>query len=110
MARRKQDSDTIKDDLSFEEALAGLEAIVESMEHEQLPLEELVACYEKGSSLLDRCESVLLAARTRIELITLRDQNASAVGDDSKAEAADAKSSMSGESDDSDDNDDIRLF
>jgi exodeoxyribonuclease VII small subunit len=110
MARRKTSAKESESDPSFEEALAGLESIVEAMEHEQLPLEELVAYYEKGSTLLDRCESVLQSARGRIELITLRNKNDSeAVASSSKQETGEA-SSPSDDSDTSDDNDDIRLF
>lgn len=74
MARRKSNAEEDLAATSFEDALAGLESIVEAMEHEQLPLEELVAYYEKGSALLHRCESLLQSARARIELITLRNQ------------------------------------
>ncbi len=59
------------DTLTFEDALAKLEGIVESMEGEQLPLEDLVSQYEAGSELLKHCDSVLTTARKRIELITL---------------------------------------
>ena len=51
---------------TFEDALSGLESIVESMEHEHLTLEELVAHYETGSAYLARCESILQSARGRI--------------------------------------------
>lgn len=54
---------------SFEEAMGELEALVEAMENDQLPLEQLVAHYEKGARLLQHCEQVLAAARKRIELI-----------------------------------------
>jgi exodeoxyribonuclease VII small subunit len=96
---------------SFEEALAGLEALVEAMEHEQLPLEELVSHYEKGSSLLNRCDSFLKSARERIELITLRNQNE--IGLESGASSghgADSSAETTAFSDDPDDDDDIRLF
>ena len=36
---------------------------------DRLPLEELVAHYEKGAGLLQHCEKVLAAAKKRIELI-----------------------------------------
>lgn len=99
MPRRKSITDSETDNPSFEEALAGLESIVEAMENEQLPLEELVAHYEKGSILLGRCEAMLQGARERIELITLRNQEDPAPTPISPAEA-----------DDSDNHDDIRLF
>ncbi len=110
MARRKTNPEEGGEAPSFEEALAGLEAIVEAMEHEQLPLEELVAYYEKGSTLIDRCEAVLQAARGRIELITLRNHNESQ--DDSAAGDDSGFSPPSGAPDASDDDndDDIRLF
>jgi exodeoxyribonuclease VII small subunit len=60
---------------SFEEALAGLEAVVAAMEEGSLPLEDLVARYEQGTALLQCCENILAGARERIELITLRHRN-----------------------------------
>ena len=90
---------------TFEEALTGLEMIVEEMEHEHLALEDLVAHYEKGSALLGRCESILQSARDRIELITLRNQNeVSLDADTTPADAADSPD------DSDDDSNDIRLF
>lgn len=75
-SRRKNDPATPATDLSFEEAMAELENIVEAMEGEQLPLEELIARYEAGARLLKHCDSVLTGARKRIELITLTDREA----------------------------------
>jgi exodeoxyribonuclease VII small subunit len=75
-ARRKADPAYPATDLSFEDAMAELENIVEAMEGEQLPLEELIARYETGARLLKHCDSVLTGARKRIELITLADREA----------------------------------
>lgn len=107
MARRKSSAE--EDDSSqpnFEEALTGLETIVEEMEHEHLALEDLVTHYEKGSALLVRCESILQSARERIELITLRNQN------EIPLDAANKTADTAEPPDDSDDDDDndIRLF
>jgi len=108
MPKRKPDAGDENSGPHFEEALAGLEAIVESMENEQLPLEELVANFEKGSALLDRCESILRTARSRIELITLR---AHSNENESEAGTTAASTPLSGTPEDSDDDhDDIRLF
>lgn len=74
MPARKKNTATDPSGLSFEEAMAELEEIVEAMEGEQLPLEDLVARYEAGSALLKHCGSVLTAAKKRIELITLADR------------------------------------
>jgi exodeoxyribonuclease VII small subunit len=58
------------EDLSFEEAMASLDAIVASLEGERLPLEEMVASYERGMKLLRVCRSRVETARQRVELIT----------------------------------------
>ena len=105
MPRRK--TSTTGDDSgapTFEEALEGLESIVEAMENEQLPLEDLVSQYEKGSKLLGRCEAVLQSARERIELITLRAAN------DGDADTDEESSKPSAAAAEPDEDDDIRLF
>ena len=53
--------------LSFESALAKLEAIVDSMESGEVPLAELLAKYEEGSKLLKVCEGRLKEAELKIE-------------------------------------------
>jgi exodeoxyribonuclease VII small subunit len=58
------------DDLSFEDAMESLDAIVASLEGERLPLEEMVASYERGMKLLRVCRSRIETARQRVELIT----------------------------------------
>ena len=57
---------------SFEQALEELEVMVETMESGQLPLEKLIANYERGAELIGHCETVLNDARKRLELITLK--------------------------------------
>lgn len=107
-ARRKTGSEESSAEPSFEESLYHLESIIEAMEHENLPLEDLVSHYEKGSALLGRCEAILQSARGRIELITLRNQNEIAL--DAGAKNVEVMESPTlDEPDDVDDND-IRLF
>lgn len=109
MSRRKSTAVENAAATTFEEALAGLETIVEAMEHEQLPLEDLVTYYENGTALLDRCEAILHSARDRIALITLRNKNEPTP--ESSASGSSGPSFPSGPSDESDhDDDDIRLF
>ena len=108
-ARKKTNQEDSSLPETFEEALGSLEEIVEAMEHEQLPLEDLVTHYEKGSALLNRCESILQSARGRIELITLRNQNEIAL-DTAQRKAQSEDSTPPELPDDSDDDDDIRLF
>ena len=57
--------------LSFETALAELEAIVARLEKGDVPLEESVAIYERGETLKRRCEELLRHAEARVEKITL---------------------------------------
>ena len=67
----RMDPDPTIDDLSFEDALKALEAIVSQLEGGQLSLEESIRQYERGSRLRQRCEDRLAAAQTRIEAIRL---------------------------------------
>lgn len=53
--------------LAFEEALGRLEAIVESMENDALPLETLLAKYEEGSRLAGHCHGRLAEAELKIQ-------------------------------------------
>lgn len=92
----------------FEEALGELEALVEAMENEQLPLEQLVTNYEKGSKLLSHCQQVLESARERIELITLDAEGDSALENTTPRDDVGANPPASQGSDP--DDDDIRLF
>jgi len=51
----------------FEEALKKLEAIVEAMESEDLPLETLLARYEEGTRLAQICQAKLAEAEQKIQ-------------------------------------------
>ena len=62
--------------LSFEQALAELETIVQKLESGQAPLEESIAMYERGAVLKAHCESRLEAARLRVEKIVVGPQGA----------------------------------
>ena len=53
--------------LPFEEALEKLEAIVESMEGEDLPLETLLARFEEGSRLARLCQTKLAEAELKVQ-------------------------------------------
>ena len=53
--------------LPFEEALKKLEAIVETMESEDLPLESLLGKYEEGTQLAKICQEKLAEAELKIQ-------------------------------------------
>jgi len=64
MAEKKPNETT------FESAVERLEAIVEAMESDQLPLEEMLERYEEGTRLVKLCSEKLAAAEKRIETVT----------------------------------------
>lgn len=53
--------------LSFEEALAELERIVQELESGQAPLERSIEIYERGARLKAQCEHRLKSAQLRVE-------------------------------------------
>lgn len=53
--------------MPFEEALKKLENIVEAMESQELPLEELLAKYEEGTQLAKICQAKLAEAEVKIQ-------------------------------------------
>lgn len=55
---------------TFESAIERLESIVEQMESNKLPLEDLLLRYEEGIQLVKICSEKLAAAEKRIEIIT----------------------------------------
>lgn len=54
-------------ELPFEEALKKLEAVVESMESDELPLETLLARFEEGTKLAHVCQAKLAEAELKIQ-------------------------------------------
>ncbi|RYD67670.1 MAG: exodeoxyribonuclease VII small subunit [Verrucomicrobiaceae bacterium] len=107
---KQNPSSTPKAGPGFEEAISSLEAIVEAMEHDQLPLGELVEHYEKGTTLLNTCESLLNEAKSRIELITLRNQAEIGLETGNDPAHIPGPASAARSAADPDDDDDIRLF
>ena len=63
-------SETIAD-LSFEDALKRLEAIVHRLESGDASLDESINLYAEGDALRGQCEARLASAQARIEKITL---------------------------------------
>ena len=54
---------------NFEAALAELDLLVEKMESGQLPLEESLTAYQRGTELLKFCEAVLKDAEQKIKVL-----------------------------------------
>ena len=63
--------ETIISDLSFEDALKRLEAIVHRLESGEASLDESIKLYAEGDQLRKQCETRLQDAQARIEKISL---------------------------------------
>ena len=54
---------------SFESAVSELETIVQDMENGQLPLDQALAAYERGTALLRQCQAQLTKAEQTIRVL-----------------------------------------
>lgn len=62
------------EELSFEEAYQELEETVSQLEADDLPLEQALALFERGTVLAQRCAELLDEAELRInQLVTAQD-------------------------------------
>ncbi len=59
------------EELSFEEAMSELEAVVCRLENGQVKLEEAVQAYERGVKLKNICTEKLQNAKSKIDLLTI---------------------------------------
>ncbi|TRD23201.1 exodeoxyribonuclease VII small subunit [Palleronia caenipelagi] len=57
-------------EMSFEEAMRELEAVVGKLENGDVPLEESIALYGRGADLRKRCAETLQAAEEKVAKIT----------------------------------------
>jgi exodeoxyribonuclease VII small subunit len=55
--------------VDFEQSLAELEAVVEKLEHGELPLEDALKQFERGIELARSCQASLKAAEQRVEIL-----------------------------------------
>lgn len=65
-------------EMSFEDAMAALEAVVTALEKGEVPLEQSIALYDRGAALKAHCAGKLAEAEMKVELI--RAQEGRAVG------------------------------
>ncbi|UXH79672.1 exodeoxyribonuclease VII small subunit [Roseateles amylovorans] len=54
---------------SYEQAVEELERLVQSMEAGQLPLDQLLASYQRGAELLKFCRSRLQAVEQQVQVV-----------------------------------------
>lgn len=62
--------------VKFEEALKGLEKIVDKLERGDMPLDETLSEYENGIKLYKKCVSLLDEAEKKIQIL-VKDENGS---------------------------------
>ncbi len=55
--------------VSFESAVAELETIVQNMENGQLPLDQALEAYKRGTTLLRQCQTQLTEAEQTIRVL-----------------------------------------
>lgn len=64
-------SDAAVSEMSFETAMAELEAVVAKLETGDVALEASIALYERGAALKAHCEARLKSAEEKVAAITL---------------------------------------
>lgn len=55
---------------TFEQSLAELESIVDTLERGELTLEESLGAFERGVALTKSCQTALEAAEQRVRILT----------------------------------------
>jgi len=61
----------------FEQALGELEAVVDRLEHGELPLEEALGQFERGIELTRACQAALKQAEQKVEILLQKNPDAS---------------------------------
>jgi len=59
-----------QEELTYEDAFAELESVVESLESEQRPLDEAITLYERGQTLAKYCATLLEKAELKIRQLS----------------------------------------
>ena len=69
MPKSSSKKEKAMEELSYEEALAELEGIVELLEGEQSQLEDAIKLFERGQALASRCGVLLEAAELKVKQV-----------------------------------------
>lgn len=57
-------------DMSFEAAVSELEKIVSQMESKQLPLQDTLAAFKRGTALLQHCQKTLSDVEQQVRILS----------------------------------------
>ena len=63
----------VKNELSFEQALARLEQIVKALEGGNVPLEDLMKLFDEGTALVKLCTARLDKAEEKVRILQNKD-------------------------------------
>jgi exodeoxyribonuclease VII small subunit len=66
VSKAAKSAPTAENAASFEEALKKLESIVEAMESDELPLDQLIQRFEEGATLAKLCQDRLSEAEVKV--------------------------------------------
>jgi len=72
MAKNRDENDI--SNLSFEQAIKELTAIVAKIEQGEIPLQDSLEQYEKGMAMIKHCRGILQKAEKRIEKISKEEE------------------------------------
>lgn len=56
--------------MGFETAMTELESIIRQMEGQQLPLQDALAAFKRGTALLQQCQQTLADAEQQVRILT----------------------------------------
>jgi len=68
------ENSNLDDIASFETALSELESLVQQMESDQMPLEQSLAAYKRGSDLLRFCQKTLADTEQQVRILDDKNQ------------------------------------
>lgn len=63
----------VKNEMTFEVAMARLEQIVKSLEGGNVPLDDLIKLFDEGTALVKFCTSKLDSAEEKVKLLQMKD-------------------------------------
>jgi exodeoxyribonuclease VII small subunit len=68
------ENSSLESTLSFEVALSELESLVQQMESDQMPLEQSLAAYKRGTDLLRFCQKTLADVEEQVRILDDKNQ------------------------------------
>jgi exodeoxyribonuclease VII small subunit len=70
MTKHHKESTSELHDVTFEAAVSELETIVSKMESKQLPLQDTLAAFKRGTDLLQHCQKTLAEVEQQVRILS----------------------------------------